>query len=285
LASLPSPIPPPPPFFRDKYAKHLEAQPQPVHFTAIAETGLAFLESLKCTEEERKEIEIATREQSQSKRWFQERQLRLTASKFGLVVKRKRQHTSLVSQLLYKSVSASVSALQWGREHEADALNQYQRTLSSDLKVSRVGIYIDQCGYLGASPDGIVVDINGQPKRVVEVKCPFSAQDMTIEQACHEKKSFCCSLDKNNKPCLKSDHEYYYQVQGQMAITGVHECDFVVWTPKDMFVQTITFDSKFWNDTCLPKIYFVLPEIIYQKHPSPDIHDYSCYKSSMYTKY
>ena len=122
-------LPPPPPFLRDKCAKRLESQPQPVHFTAIAEAGLVFVESLKHTKEVREEIEKATREQSLSRRWFQERQLRLTASKFGVIVKRKRQHTSLVSQLLYKSVSASVSALQWGREHEADALNQYQQTL------------------------------------------------------------------------------------------------------------------------------------------------------------
>ena len=289
-ASSSSALPPPPPLLRDKYAKHLQAQPQPVHFTTIAEAGLVFLESLKCTEEEREEIEKATREQSQSKRWFQERQLRLTASKFGLIVKRRRQHTSLVSQLLYKSVSASVSALQWGREHEADALNQYQQTLSDDIRVSRVGIYIDQCGYLAASPDGIVMDTNSQPMRLVEVKCPFSAQDKTVEQACHEIKSFCCSLDEAKKPYLKSDHDYYFQVQGQMAITGICECDFVVWTPKDIFVQTIPFDSQFWNNTCLPKLkhfffYFVLPEIMYQKHPSADIHDYSCYKSTMYTNY
>ena len=80
-------LPPPPPFLRDKYAKHLESQPQPVHFTAIAEARLALLESLKHTKEVREEIEKATREQSLSGRWFQERQLRLTASKFGLIVK------------------------------------------------------------------------------------------------------------------------------------------------------------------------------------------------------
>ena len=75
-----------------------------------------------------------------------------------------------------------------------------------------------------------------------------------------------------------------------MAITGIRECDFVVWTPEDVFVQTIPFDSQFWNNTYLPKLkhfffYFVLPEILYQKHLSADIHDYSCYKSNMYTNY
>ena len=76
---------------------------------------------------------------------------------------------------------------------------------------------------------------------------------MTVEQACCELKSFCCNLDKDKKPHLKSNHDYYFQVQGQMAITGIHKCDFVVWIPKDVFVQNIPFDSQFWNKY-LPKL-------------------------------
>ena len=33
-----------------------------------------------------------------------------------------------------------------------------------------------------------------------------------------------------------------------MAMCGIHEYDFVVWTPKDIFVQTIPFKPEFWND-------------------------------------
>ena len=64
---------------------------------------------MKYTKEQIDEIEAATQEQSLSKRWFLEHQFRLTASKFDLIVKCKRQHASLVSQLLYASVSPSVS--------------------------------------------------------------------------------------------------------------------------------------------------------------------------------
>ena len=102
---------------------------------------------------------------------------------------------------------------------------------------------------MGASPDGIVMDTAGRSVRLVEVKCPISAQDKTVEQACTDIKSFYCSIDEK-KPSLKLDHEYYYQVQGQTAITGIHVCDFVVWTPKDLFVKTIHFDTEFWMDTC-----------------------------------
>ena len=42
---------------------------------------------------------------------------------------------------------------------------------------------------------------------------------------------------------------YYFQVQGQLAITGKKWCDFVVWTLKQpMYVERIYFDENLWND-------------------------------------
>ena len=57
-----------------------------------------------------------------------------------------------------------------------------------------------------------------------------------------------------------------------MAVTQIHQCDFVVWTPKQCVVETIQFDKKFWTDECYPKLRdfyfnFILPEIIYPKYP------------------
>ena len=46
--------------------------------------------------------------------------------------------------------------------------------------------FIDESGYLGASPGGIVVDEAGHSIKLVEVKCPFSARDKTVKQACAE---------------------------------------------------------------------------------------------------
>ena len=278
-------LPPPPPLLRQQLQEKLQGQPQPVNFTDIASVGLELIQALKYTEEQKDNVEIATRLQSDCKRWFEERQLRITASKFGVVIKRKRQHTSLVSQMLYSSIHPSVLALQWGRQHEHDALHEYQQTLTSNLILKGVGFFVDGCGYLGASPDGIVVDDAGRSVKLVEVKCPYKARDKTIEQACSEDKSFCCNIVKG-KPCLKLDHDYYYQVQGQMAITGIHTCDFVVWTPKAIHVQTITFDNRFWISICLPKLehffyYFFLPEIMYPQKPNSP-YDYSCHSPCMY---
>ena len=78
--------------------------------------------------------------------------------------------------------------------------------------------------------------------------------------------------DSNFQPTLKHSHEYYFQVQGQMAVTTVHVCDFVIWTPSECTIETITFDKMFWNEVCYPPLqifyfYFLLPEIIYPKYP------------------
>ena len=93
-------------------------------------------------------------------------------------------------QLLYK-------ALQWGHEHEPVALHEYSKAIPSALTLSTTGIFIDESGYLGASPDGVVRDEAGRPLKLVKVKCPFSARDMTIKQACAESKSFCCAIIDN----------------------------------------------------------------------------------------
>ena len=129
-----------------------------------------------------------------------------------------------------------------GRDYEPLALQEYSQILPSNLSLSKAGMFIDESGYLGASPDGVVVDEAGHSIKVVEVKCPLSARDKTVKQACAESKSFCCGII-DDKCQLKIDHEYYFQIMGQMATTGVHTCDFVIWTTKDLFVQTINFDS------------------------------------------
>ena len=83
--------------------------------------------------------------------------------------------------------------------------------------------------------------------------------------------SFCC-LSVNGHPMLKQNHEYYFQVQGQMAITGIHTCDFVIWTPSDFLVLSVLYDEIFWKTQCYAALkhfylYVMLPEIVYPKYP------------------
>ena len=45
---------------------------------------------------------------------------------------------------------------------------------------------------------------------------------------------------------FKKLHDYHYQVQCQMAITGLSWCDFMVYLENgDMHVETVNFDADF----------------------------------------
>lgn len=43
---------------------------------------------------------------------------------------------------------------------------------------------------------------------------------------------------------LKSNHNYYHQIQGQLHMTGTSCCDLIVWTPKDMVIVRIAKDCS-----------------------------------------
>lgn len=43
---------------------------------------------------------------------------------------------------------------------------------------------------------------------------------------------------------LKRSHAYYWQVQGQLLVTGMQWCDFVVWTQEDNLLQRIYVDPE-----------------------------------------
>ena len=74
-----------------------------------------------------------------------------------------------------------------------------------------------------------------EPDGLVEIKCPFFAAEkqLTAQEVAEVLSSFPCrrsseagSLELNWK------HNYFYQVQGQLAITRCSWCDFIVWTPE-----------------------------------------------------
>ena len=81
---------------------------------------------------------------------------------------------------------------------------------------------------LAWSPDGNVTI--GDNHGLVEFKCSYSASEFTPAEAVQQLKSkFACKLNSENGSLqLKRSHNYYYQVQGQLAITGHPWCDFVI---------------------------------------------------------
>ncbi len=87
-----------------------------------------------------------------------------------------------------------------------------------NLKVLASGLVINtEFCFLGASPDGVVYDpLSADPDGLLEIKCPYVQRDISPHHAAKQK-SFVCYLENRNIH-LKTQHQYYYQVQGQMAV-------------------------------------------------------------------
>ncbi|EJF84068.1 hypothetical protein MCU_00736 [Bartonella elizabethae Re6043vi] len=151
--------------------------------------------------------------------WFQARLGKVTASNVYNVLSKtaKGMPTSkyedykikLMTERLTEEISQSYTtpAMQWGIEHEEDALREYAFIYDTE---------ITQCGFIqhptiqmaGASPDGFVGEDG-----LVEIKCPQSPNHLRF------------FIDSNIKP------EYHAQMQFQMACTGRKWCDFVSYNP------------------------------------------------------
>ena len=205
--------------------------------------------------------------------WRELKQEKLTASNFKAAAKRKVEPDKLLKQIMYKiEETTNVSALQYGHMHEDNAINDYIKYKHSQgntgLTVWKVGTYISKIRPgLGASLDRMVYDPLAHCKKGgLEIKCPYSKQGMTIEEACQDK-NFCMTL-KPGMPTLKIGHQYYYQVQGQMYVSCLQWVDFVVWFGADnLYIQRIVFDKQWWHKEALPKLdYFYrlafLPEVL-----------------------
>jgi hypothetical protein len=118
---------------------------------------------------------------------------------------------------------------------------------------------------LAASPDGLV-GCDG----IVEVKCPWNVKDLTVLDAVKARKIKYAEKKKDGLH-VKMDHNYSYQIQGQLHITQRDFCLFVVYTKRGIFVEKIERDRKFWKEKILPKLekfffQYFLPEKIDPRH-------------------
>jgi hypothetical protein len=189
--------------------------------------------------------------------WHLVRKGRLTASNFGCVLNAKRATPSLVKRLLGEYDISRVKAVAWGVSNESEAIKAF--TSHTGLRVEETGIWLDANGILGASPDGLI-----GKNHVLEVKCPFTARILTLDEAM-KNKSFFLHKDENGVIHLKQNHVYCHQVQGQMCLTKRNFCYFVVWTTKESIILLIKRDAE-WekNIDVLRDFYFVhiFPKII-----------------------
>ena len=77
---------------------------------------------------------------------------------------------------------------------------------------------------------------------MLEIKCKLAESVANCDYLSVPKKS------EDGMLKLKHSHSYYYQIMGQMGITGAAWCDFFVYATNDFHVERIMFDETFFAD-------------------------------------
>lgn len=196
-------------------------------------------QDVQVSKEEAATIESSTRGQVSSGKWYEERKRRITASNFGIIMTRQKAVNDSFLRNTFCTKTINSKSTSYGQANEKNAERLYIKKTKRHLHV--VGLVINPMfPFLGATPDAIVCD-DGETG-IMEVKCPYSARDMTIPEAVRDIKDFFLTAD--GRQCkLKQSHKHYYQVQGQLLVTGAPFCDFVVFTKHDMYIERVFRDK------------------------------------------
>lgn len=203
------------------------------------------------SEEDCVAIENATKNQSKSREWYNQRSGRVTASRFKNVCKTSitKPSLSLIKIICYPVLHNFKSkATNWGIIHEDDAVRDYinnQRLIHENFIFEKCGLLINPSfPQFGASPDGIS-SCSCCGRGTVEVKCPYILRNGEDIQSYAANKNACLTFVDDNI-ILKRNHAYFYQVQMQMKIANLNFSDFIVWSPKEFFIERIYFNEDFW---------------------------------------
>lgn len=217
-----------------------------------------FQNSIHYSNDEVSKVLESTEGQAGNKLWHGVRKGMLTASNFGKASHymeiEKDPPPSFVKAIMGESLIDEQylpKPLKWGRQKEPVARIMYKKLCRREhvsLRVKETGILLnEQYPSLGCSVDG-VVSCNCRPihsERLVEIKCPYASRDKMPKEAAIEHK---VSYNKNkNRWEVAPDCSYYPQIQGQLGLYGVQECDLVIYTKHGIHVATAVFNSVFFS--------------------------------------
>ena len=104
--------------------------------------------------------------------------------------------------------------------------------------------------YIAVSPD-LKVKCNCCGEGLVEIKCPYS-----IKETIPSVDNLDYLVEINDKVSLNKNSNYYFQIQGQMAVTETAYTDFFVFTTHGNLLERIERDPSFWADLLMKLEWF-----------------------------
>ncbi|KAJ8271615.1 hypothetical protein COCON_G00104740 [Conger conger] len=160
----------------------------------------AILAGMELTDEQRRAAEFATRGQRENPMWGIMREGRITSSNFGVLLPAlqsgREVSSSAISRLIEPRSLKHVPAIKWGIQNEEKARKAFKE--EKQVVVQDSGLWLSK-SVLGASPDGLVGFTE-----LVEIMCPYSAWDMTIEEAVSKLDDFFLEIITAVPPSLQS---------------------------------------------------------------------------------
>ena len=212
--------------------------PQTNHHHSMSGECASIFGGLHVSDMQSHEYEIETRSQSENDKWHSLRTDRLTASKCKRVCSRKGDFHTLCAQFTSDRV-VQTKQMKYVLDHEPEAAENYAITFCRN--VYAVGFVINPTAcHLGCSPDRRVYDPDAdEPYGLLEIKCP-SVESVVDCKYIKRTTDLSFKLNKN--------HAYYYQIMGQLGITGQMWCDFYVQAHSDFHCERITFDQIFYDE-------------------------------------
>lgn len=153
-----------------------------------------------------------------SAEWFEARKGLVTASSVGAILNLDpyREPRDVLRQMVRSYHGAEQEfqgnvATEYGNSREPGAIIDF--SMMTGFPVSKCGFFVHDSEWIGASPDGIVLD-GLQGLSLLEVKCPYRMRDP--------------EGGTQHKPLSEYPH-YYAQMQIQMLCTGAQRCYFWQW--------------------------------------------------------
>lgn len=223
------------------------------------DSATSFMQEMKWTEDEQDIIEMQTRGQHLNQNWHKMRYGLVTASNVRKIL-HSTDKGKTAENLLKESPLNSFDdknlpqAIAFGRANEKKALTMFTRShryLHRKCSFRQPGLFVSTSyPFLAATPDAIVECKHRHCETfLVEVKCLFADRN-SHPKAALKKRNF-CEQDDAGKFKVNKCHEYYHQIQCQMAVTGIHKSYLCIYTRKGIESIQVDFDSDFW-DKALP---------------------------------
>ncbi|KAK0151329.1 hypothetical protein N1851_007528 [Merluccius polli] len=222
--------------------------PQPMNVcTVLDEQATRHYTELSITMPDSIALEHETREQNTNQLWFQARSTRITSTSFKRICSRRADQESLAANLK-SATKVQTKAMRRGVVLEPIAATQYTK-LTGNVVYPCGFVVNPHSPHLGTSPDRRVKERGEGSYGLLEIKCPSRESFVQCPYLSRQ-------TDGSYK--LKRSHEYFYQIMGQLGLTGMIWCDLFVKCEQDYHLERIQFDVAKWEEmkTKLDVFYF-----------------------------